>query len=208
MIKLLFMFYLFYSKDGITVDSIESNAINCVRGRTIRAISKMLWDDSKLYKNYRDNIDAVLRDPNPIIRYASLFMMWPIYNYDKNWATVRIFKVYESDDRLIGFYDSRRMFCFCYDEYNEVIDNLIKQAFDSNDSKLNRVASYSIAELYMIRNAFPNILEIYENEDNNRRKLILEMIIIYFGLPKYKEKAKDLLNRIILIKNDADNDFL
>ena len=56
-------------KDGITVDSIESHAINCVRGITIRAISKMLWDDSKLYENYRDNIDAISCDRNPIIRY-------------------------------------------------------------------------------------------------------------------------------------------
>lgn len=195
-------------KDDITVDSIESHAINCVRGITIRAISKMLWDDSKLYENYRDNIDAISCDRNPIIRYASLFMLWPIYNNDKDWATVRIFKVFESDNRLIGFYDSRRMLCFCYDKYNELIDNLVKQAFNSNDSKLNRVASYSIAELHMIKNAFPNILEIYEKSDNNRRKLILEMIIIYFGLSDYKGRAKDLLNRIILIENDVDNDFL
>lgn len=195
-------------RDCKTVDSIECNAINCVRGRTIRAISKMLWDDSKLFEKYRDNIDAILCDPNPIIRYASLFMLWPIYNYDKNWATVRIFKVFESDNRLIGFYDSRRMFCFCYDEYNELIDNLLKKTFNSDDSKLYRVASYSIAELYMIKNAFPNIFEVYQNADNKRRKLILEMIIIYLGLIEYKEKAKDLLNRIILIENDADNDFL
>ena len=195
-------------KDGITVDSIEGNAINCVRGRTIRAISKMLWDDSKLYENYRDNIDAISCDLNPIIRYASLFILWPIYNNDKEWATVRIFKVFESDNRMIGFYDSRRMLCFCYDKYNELIDNLIKQAFNSNDSKLNKVASYSTVELHMIKNAFPNILEIYEKADNNRRKLILEMIIIYFGLSDYKKRAKDLLNRIILIENDVDNDFL
>lgn len=195
-------------RNGKTVDSIKSNAISCVRGRTIRVISKMLWDDSKLFENYRDNIDDILCDPNPIIRYASLFMLLPIYNYDKNWATVRIFKVFESDNRLIGFYDSRKIFCFCYDEYNELIDNLIKQAFNSNDSELNGVASYSIAELYMIKNAFPNILEIYENADDNQRKLILEMIIIYFSFPDYKQKAKDLLNRIIHIESDVDNDFL
>lgn len=93
-------------------------------------------------------------------------------------------------------------------KYNELIDNLIKQAFNSSDSKLNKVASYSIVELHMIKNAFPNILEIYEKADNNRRKLILEMIIIYFGLSDYKKRAKDLLNRIILIENDVDNDFL
>ena len=100
------------------------------------------------------------------------------------------------------------MFCYCYDDYSETIKKLIICALESDDSRLNCIASYSIVELYMHKDMFNNVYEIYVSANKNKKKSMLEMIILYFSEEKYRSKAKALLEKIILLEDDKDNDIL
>ena len=195
-------------KDGVTVDSIESNAINCVRGRAIYSFSSMLWDDGNLFERYKEKIEGVASDHNPIIRYASLYMLWPVYNYDRDWAMVRIMKIFQSDYRFAGFRDSRRILCYSYDNYVNDVESIVEKAFNSTDSRLKRIAGYTVVELYMLKGTFNNIMDLYLDVDEERRKPMLEMMITYFGIPEYRQKAKTFLEKVILVENDVDNEFV
>lgn len=195
-------------KEGVTVDSIESNAINCVRGTAIHSFGSILWNDRDPFDRYKEKIENVAEDHNPIIRYASLYMLWPAYNYDRKWASAKIIKIFNSDCRLAGFRDSRRMLCYCYDDYADDVMGIVEKAFNSTDSRLKHIAGYTVVELYMLKGVFENIFELYLSVDSEQRKPMLEMAITYFGIPEYKQKAKALLEKIILVEDDVNNEFL
>ena len=49
---------------------------------------------------------------------------------------------------------------------------------------------------------------MHVSSTKEHRKPMLEMAITYLGIPQYRGKAKDLLEKIIMMEDDADNDFL
>lgn len=195
-------------KEGNKVSSIESNAINCVRGRAIKALSSLVWEYESVYENNKAAIVKVTEDQNVFISYAALFLLWPIINYDPIWAKKVIFDMFKRDYRLAGFMDSRSFFCICRKDYTEEIIDVISKMFQSDDERLIRIAGYSMAELFMIEDLFSGIYTLYVNADKNHRKPILEMTITYFEIEKYRDKAKILLEKIILIEDDKDNEYL
>ena len=66
--------------------SIETKALNCIRGTAIRTISQLLWENHKYYFVFKDCIAELVNDHNPVIRYATLYALYPIYNIDREWA--------------------------------------------------------------------------------------------------------------------------
>ena len=195
-------------EEGTTVESIESNAINCTRGRAITALSDLLWKNKDIYYQNKDKINQLLNIENIYIKYATLYLLWPIYNYDREWATGAILNIYKSDYRILGFYDSRQMLCLCYENNTQLINSLLTEAFNSDDDRLIRISGATIVELYLIKGAFGDIYDLYSQYDKRHRKAMLEMLIVYFNVEKFREKTKEILNRIIKIEDDSDNEFL
>lgn len=191
-----------------SVEMLECNALNCVRGHAIRALSHLLWERKELFEDLKETIEFLIIDKNPVIRFASLDLLWPVYNIDREWARDGILSLYKGDIRMMGYRDSRRMLVYSFDLYRNEIVDMVKEAYDSSDKRLSNMASYTITELYMLKNEFQNLYDIYNDADKEKKKHILEMIIIYFNVPDYKEKSKALLEQIIMIEDDEDNEFV
>jgi hypothetical protein len=195
-------------KEGVTVSSIESNAINCVRGRAIKALSSLVWENKDIYEKNKETIELLTEDKNIYVAYATLFLLGPIINYDHDWAEEKIMNLFNWDYRLAGFVDSRRFFCICRQKYPNDIISIIGKMYCSTDERLIRIAGYSMVELNMLADYFPDIYSAYVSSTKEHRKHMLEMAITYFGIPQYRGKAKDLLEKIIMVEEDEDNEFL
>jgi hypothetical protein len=191
-------------KEMNNVDSLESNAINSARSEAACVIGQLLWDNNELYDFFKDAIEALVNDINPVVQYASMFALWPIYNIDKDWAIQNILKLYAKDYRMAGFYDSKSMFFLLYDEYKEVIMKVITECFQSDDKRLLKVGGYSIAEMYMQYNEFDKEINNSQSLHKGQKESIIEMLIIYFGIPKYNEKAKNALRLFFDENNDLE----
>lgn len=195
-------------KKAETVEMIEGNALNCTRGHAISAIAELLRQNPDYFLRFKSCIAELTIDVNPIINYAVLQALYPAYNIEKKWAVERIMQLFEKNYKLIGSLRSRWIFCRCYSDYKKIIIEAINKAMKTKDKRLLRVSGHSISELYMIYDEFDDILERYIHAEKLLRQAILEMIIIYFGLNKYKIKAKKILMKIIEIEIYLDNDFL
>ena len=195
-------------KKAETVEMIESRALNCSRGNAIRAIAKLIWKNSDYYPRFKSCISKLTTDDNPIINYAVLWTLWSAYNIEKTWAVEKIMHLFEKNYKMIGFYDSRWMFCHCYADYKTIIVAVVNKAAKTEDKRLLKVSGYSISELYMIYDEYDNWLDIYIHAEKHLRRAMLEMMIIYFGVNKYKSKAKAILVKVIDIESDIDNNFL
>lgn len=179
-----------------TVKMIESNAINSVKGRALKAIGHLLWECSDLLECFKETIEKAANDENPIIRFSSLYALWPSYNIDINWARTEIVKVYLSDYRMMGFRD-RKMFFMLHDEYREQLCDGIRIGFFSDDKWLQKAHGYTIAEMYLRYEDFSDIIDNYCNLNRVQRDAIVHMFIVYLEIGKYREKAKQCLTKFL-----------
>lgn len=191
-----------------TVELLESNALNCVRGYAIKAIEQLLWTNAEYYSQFKECISELVDDENLIINYAVLWALCPVFNIEKTWAVEKIMHIYSKNYKMIGFYNSRWMFCRCFLNYRTIILDAINKAVTTNDERLVKVSGYSMVELHMIYGEYEDLIDIYYKAEKNLRRVMLEMLIIYFGISKYKFKAKSILMIIVNMENDLDNDIL
>ena len=176
--------------------SIETKALNCIRGTAIRTISQLLWENHKYYSVFKDCIAELANDHNPVIRYATLYALYPIYNIDREWAMDKIMKIFDENNLMIGFPNSRKLFNCCYSEYKTTINQVIRNVMNSDDHRILETCGYSIAELYILHDQFNDIFDIYQNNPKLQDS-ISTMLMIYLNDEKYSEKSKNLLLQIL-----------
>lgn len=186
-------------KEISLVESIESNAINSVRGRALEAIAALIWEDDKMADKFMEPIKIAIKDSNPVMRYASQFALWPIYNINRQWASEQIISLYENDVRMAGFRDGKGMLLRLYENYHERVIDIVKKMFISKDKRLIKISGYTIAELYMLHDECKEIVVREFEFSKEQKEAVLEMLVVYVGVEKYREKAK-----IALIHNVDD----
>lgn len=180
-------------KDILLVDSIESNAINSVRSEALEVIAELIWDDEKMAERFSEPIRKAIEDINPVMRYASQFALYPIYNINREWASKQFISLYENDIRMAGFYDGKGILLRLYIDYREKIMDIIDRMFRTEDKRLIKTSGHTIVELYMLHDECCEIVMGEFKFSKEQKEAILEMLIVYFGVEQYKEKAKEAL---------------
>ena len=196
------------NKEVNTWDLHENNALNCVRGQAARTIAGLLWVHADLYEYFRQTIVKMSEDENPIIRYASLWCFSPILNIDRGWAVNHMIKVLAKDYRCLAANNMRWVICRYFNKYQDEIKNAISDCIQDKEDRLIREAGYLIAELYMINNLFDDYLMNPATIIDELKKYIIEMLILYLGVEKYKEKAKNTLCEFALVETNVENDTI
>jgi hypothetical protein len=183
------------------VESIESNVINSTRSIALRTIGELIWNDNKMAEKFSEPIKKAINDKNPIMKYASLHALWPIYNINRDWATEQILFLYQQDIRMAGFRESKEMLFLLYEKHSEVVTKIAWKMFVSKDKRLIEIAGHFISEVYILHDEFKNIIcdEFVYNKE--QKESVLDMLILYVSVGKYKEKAKAAL------LSNVDDDF-
>lgn len=212
-------------KEMHSFDMLQSNAINCVRGKAALAIAQLLWNDSALFEQFKDTIEKLTLDENPAVKLASLFALWPSYNVERDWASEKILNLFEQDFRLAGFYDTKNMFFWLYPKYHERILKIIKKCFESEDKELIEMGGYCLSEMFILKNEFVDIMDNVDTMSEVQAKAALHMAIIYFNRDEFNSLAKNMIRKFKtstldlempisrlfydnLIDLDRDKDFL
>ena len=180
-------------KEMKSCDTLHSNALNCVRGNAARTIGHLLWKDEKLFLQFKDVIEGLVKDENPAVRFAALYALWPSYNIDREWAEEKILYLYESDIRMASFHDSKNMFFRLYPKYKERIINIIEKCFKSKDKQLVKTGGYAVCEFYIWYAEFETVMLSVESKSEEQIKAILDMVVIYLKVDDYREKAKQII---------------
>lgn len=193
-------------KEIRTFDMLESNALNCVRGYAARTISGLLWEHADLLDLFKSTIETLTEDDNPVVRYASLWCLSPMINLDQELAVKKMIDVLEKDYRCLAAPNMRWVFCRYFEKFQSEIVAAIFKAIQSNEERLIKEAGYSIAELFMTKDAFADYIINPTDMCQKLRGFILEVLIVYLGVEKYKEKAKKILCVFSRVK--TGNDFI
>jgi len=182
-------------KEMRSYDMLQSNAINCTRGKTAEAIAQLLWEEKSLFSQFKGTIEKLTLDENPAVRLASLFALWPSYNIERQWASERILNLYEQDCRFAGFHGTKNMFFLLYPKYRERVLNIIIKCYESDDKELIDMGAYSLSEMYIRENEFANIMDNVDIMSEKQAKAVLNMAIIYFNKEEYNTLVKNIIRK-------------
>jgi hypothetical protein len=182
-------------KEMRSFDMLESNSINCVRGKAAEAIAQLLWNDSSLFKQFKDTIEKLTLDENPAVKLASLFALWPSYNVERDWALEKILNLYEEDYRLAGFHDTKDMLFSLYPRYHERVLKIIKECFESEDKELIKMGAYCMSEMFILKNEFADIMDNVDTMSEVQAEAVLHMAINYFNKEEFNSLSKDMIRK-------------
>jgi len=180
-------------KEMRSFDMLQSNAINCVRGEAVQAIAQLLWNDSSLFKHFKDTIEKLALDENPAVKLASLFALWPSYNIERDWASEIILNLYEQDYRLAGFHDTKNMLFLLYPKYRQRVLKIIKKCYESEDKELIKMGAYCLSEMFILRNEFADIMNNVDTMSEAQAEAVLHMAILYFNKDEFNSLAKNMI---------------
>lgn len=182
-------------KEMRSFDMLRSNAINCVRGRAAQAIARLLQDDGSLFEQFKETIEKLVRDENPAVRFSALYALWPSYNIERGWAEIRILNLYEQDFRLAGFPYSKDMLFFLYPKYRENVLEIVGKCYNSEDERLIEMGAYCLAEMYILKNEFVDVINNLDAMSEIQAKAVFNMAIVYFKYDEFNKIAKNLILR-------------
>ena len=180
-----------------SVETLETDALNCTRGVAASAIGHLLWERKELFVKFKPIIIKLMQDENTAVRFASLDALWPIYDIDKAWTVSKVLSVFKRDNRTIGCRGSRCLFVCEYEKYKRKTKRFWEKAFFSSDKRLIQISGYAIAEIYLRYNAFENIINQIESLNKEQADALLEMFIVYLGREEYNSKVKAVLCKFI-----------
>lgn len=184
-------------------EMLQSNALNCVRGKAAMAIGHLIWQDKNFLSRFKKIIEKLVKDENSAVRFASLYALWPVYNIESEWAGKKILELYEADIRMASFRDSKNMFFLLYPRYKEQVIKIITKSFESKDKYLIDMGGHAVCEFYIQYGEFETILTTVESKSEKQMQAILDMAVVYLNNDDYREVAKSIILRYI----NTDNDF-
>ena len=182
-------------KEMRSFDMLQSNALNCVRGEAAQAIAQLLWNDNYLFKQFKNTIEKLALDENPVVKFASLFALWPSYNIERDWASEIIINLYEQDYRLGGYHDTKNMFFLLYPKYRERVLKIIKKCYESEDENLIKMGAYCLSEMFIQKNEFADIVSNLDSMSETQANAVLHMAIIYFNKDEFNTLAKSMIRK-------------
>lgn len=180
-----------------SVETLETDAINCTRGVAASAIGHLLWERKELFVKFKPTIIKLMQDENTSVRFASLDALWPIYNIDRVWTVSNVLTVFKSDNRTIGYRGSKLLFVREYETHKTEMKSLLENAFFSSDKRLIQISGYAIAEIYLRYDAFENILNQIDSLNKEQVDALLAMFIVYLESEEYNSKAKSVLYKLL-----------
>lgn len=178
-------------KEIKSIDMLQSNSLNCTRGEAAQAIGHLLWENKELFEEFKETIQLLSEDINPVVRFASLHCLLPAYNIQKDWAREKILDLFETDIRLVAFWHARDILFFSYDKEKSRVLKIIESCYYSEDKELKEIGSYCVVEMYILKNEFSYIMNDIDSMDENQIKAILRMAINYFDNVEYNQKVRN-----------------
>lgn len=174
-------------------ESLEIECLNSERAVATLALSNLLGDKLNYFETLKPIIIKIINDPNPAVRLASVYLLEPIINVDKEWALKKIVDLYIEDFRLAGARYLKHIFFLAFEHYREQTLTTILKCFYSEDKNLVRKGSYVLAEMNLIHNQFEDIIRDVAVFTEEQAAAFLEMVVLYFNRDEYNAKCKELI---------------
>jgi len=186
-----------------TIETLVTNAINCVRGVAAAAIGALLWEHPDWLSKLQPGLEHLVNDPHPAVRIAALQACMPLLNIDKDLAVSLFLQACTDDLRVAACRYAVYYFNSCLQSHTDVLSPVILQMFGSDIDEIAEEGAKEICARWLFHGLFEEELSTCMNATSAHRKGMVQVASSFVTKEDYTDKCKQLLPTLF---NDTDAD--
>ncbi len=186
-----------------SVESLENNALNCVRCVAALAIGQQLWNHSDLLDQFRSAIGQICRDPHPAVRVAAVRMCVPILNLDKDFAIECFCQASTDDLRVAASREGVYFFNAGMRSHPDRLAPLITRMLDAPQADVVQEGAEEVAARWLFHNSFAMELNACLEGTVPQRKGLAQTAAHFVSEPQHFEKCRMIVERL---KDDQEKE--
>lgn len=183
--------------DEASIDNLYQNTINCVRGVAAEAISKLLWERPELLQRLRPGIESLVKDGHPSVRMASIQIMLPMINIDKDQAVKWFCQACADDLRVAASPHAQHFFNYTVQSHFNDIGPIIQRMLISPLDEVAKEGATQVTARWLFHNYFEDELLTCKTGTIIQRQGIAVVASQFLDDDKYSEKCQNLLRPLL-----------
>jgi hypothetical protein len=178
-----------------TVDNLENNAINCVRGVAALAIGEQLWNHPDLLDQFRQTITQLCEDPHPAVRVAAIRACLPILNLDKDFAIECLCRASADDLRVAASHGAVYFFNTGMQSHQEQLTPIVTRMLAGSQADVVEEGAEEVAARWLFHDYFAKELEDCLQGSVPQRKGLAHVAVHFVTKPERFAKCSRIINR-------------
>ena len=192
-----------FDSDQATVDNLENNAMNCVRGCAALAIGEQLWNHSDLLDQFRPTITQLCGDPHPAVRVAVIRACLPILNLDKDFAIECLCKASADDLRVAASREAVYFFNTGMQSHQERLMPIVTRMLAAPQADVAEEGAEEVAARWLFHDYFAKELEDCLQGTVPQRKGLAHVAVHFVTKPEHFAKCSRIIKRF---QDDPEKD--
>jgi hypothetical protein len=189
--------------DEATVENLEDDSLNCVRGIAALAIGQQLWNHPDLLSQFQPAITQVCRDPHPSVRVAAVRMCLPILNLDRDFAIDCFYAASADDLRVAASRGAVYFFNTGMQSHRERLSSLIIEMLKAPQADVVQEGASEVAARWLFHNCFAKELKGCLQGGVPERKGLARTAAHFVAKREYFDKCKWIIEQL---KDDEDKE--
>lgn len=193
------------------VRSLACNAINCCRGVAYSAIGTLYWKDEKYANQLASSLDDAIRDPHPVVNYAALNLLLPLFNYNRELSHQKFLELCAKDIRMTCANGSHYFFNDGFTEdggFREDYIKLVPRMMASEFHDVLKEAGKQIIARWFFYDLFDSEIENFSSWTLSMRSGACSVVDQFLGENRYNNRIIKLLPIYRTLANDGDKKIL
>src|SRR3990167_7276556 len=186
-----------------TVENLENNALNCVRGVAALAIGQQLWSHSDLLDQFRPTITQLCGDPHPAVRVAVVRACLPILNLDKDFAIECFCRASADDLRVAASREGGYFFNTGMQSHHERLTPLVTRMLKAPQADVVEEGAEEVAARWLSHDYFAKEVENCLQGSVPQRKGLAHVAAHFVAKSEHFAKCSRLIERL---KDDPEKE--
>ena len=191
------------------IGTLQSNAINCVRGMAYGGISKIFWNDKNYALENKHLIDSAIDDPHPAVNITSIDLLLPMANYDNSYALEKFIELCDKDLRMTCGRGAHYFFNNGFEgKDQQKFVNLVMRMLDYPLDEVQKEAARQVYARWFFNELFEDKIELVLKGNINLREGCASVVKQFLEEDKYHDKILKLEPAYKTLVNDNDTGIL
>lgn len=193
------------SANDASIEILFQNTIKCVRGVAAHTISRLLWEHYEWLDKLRPGIESLINDHHPAVRMASIEILIPIINIDKDQAVKWFLIACNNDLRVAASPRAKYFYKYIRSDYIDSIAPVIQKMTYSQIDDVAKEGAIQISASWLFYGYFKEVFDCCLKGTIPQREGVATVIAspeIFYDV-KYTNICQDIL--LSLLNDPAKN---
>lgn len=182
-----------HAASACSVDDLEQNTINCVRGLVACAVESILFHEPDLLPRLRPLCERLLSDPHPVVRTAAVGICLPVWNVDRGLSVNWLLCAAAADERVAACRDALELYNFAFPEFDDRLAPLIRKMAGSARDDVARAGAAQMAARHIFFGLFDGDLSSCRSGSVPQRLGVSKVLARLIADRRYFARCRALL---------------